>query len=242
MSDLLKIAISAALSQDWQKAIKTNQQLLVGNKNDINCLSRLAHAYAQSGKLNDAKKIYKKILALDKYNIIALKNIDKLNALPKSGKLNVQHPTAKYPLSPSQFLEEPGKTKTVNLINTAPASILSNLNPADPVILFPKKHTIEVRSINKVYLGALPDDCSFRILRFLKAGYEYVIFVKNASKNSVSIFIREVKRAKRFKSQPSFLTSMPSQLRNILRDNKNLDTDDEDSEENPNDQEGLDEE
>lgn len=237
MSTLLQTAINAALAQDWPSAISVNQKLLSENKNDISTLNRLAHAYAQTGKLDEAKKIYKKILSLDKYNIIALKNLDKLNSLPKSGKaVKAAQSVPNYSLSPVQFLEEPGKTKTVSLINTAPASVLSHLNPGSPVVLLPKKHSVDVRTIGKTYLGVLPDDFSFKLLRFLKAGYEYESFIKNASKNSISIFIREIKRAKRFKSQPSFLTPPASSGKNMTRDHKNLDAeDDEDEETRPQD-------
>lgn len=207
MSNLSQIAITAALSKDWQKAISANESLVKENKNDINTLNRLAHAYTQIGKLEQAKKLYKKILNIDKYNIIALKNLDKLTTFVKSSKHILGYKTTSYSLSPSLFIEEPGKTKTVSLRNTAPAAILSHLNPGDKVMLFPKKHSIDIRTLNKVYIGTLPDDFAFRLLRFLKAGYDYETYVKNASKNTVTIFIREVKRAKKFISQPSFLTT-----------------------------------
>lgn len=225
MSDLQLTAINAALSKDWQKAIEANQSLLKNNKLDINSISRLAHAYAQTGKLDMAKKLYKKILILDKYNNIARKNLDKLNSISKSPKSNPKSQSSPFTLSPSQFLEEPGKTKTVSLINTAPAGILSHLNPGDPVVLLPKKYSIDIRTLNNIYLGALPDDFAFKIIRFLKAGYEYTTYVKSATKNSVSIFIRESKRAKKFASQPSFIA--PSSQREIkIGDRKKEDSQD----------------
>jgi len=216
MSNLSQIAITAALSGDWQKAISTNERLIKENKNDINSLNRLAHAYIQIGKLEQAEKIYKKILAIDKYNIIALKNLDKLAALAKRSKHTLGHKATFSSLSPSLFIEEPGKTKTVTLRNTAPATILSHLNPGDRVMLFPKEHSIDIRTLNKVYLGALPDDFAFRLLRFLKAGYEYETYVKNAGKNTLTVFIREIKRAKKFSSQPTFLTSPPKAKISLL--------------------------
>lgn len=204
MSNLLQTAINSALSQDWKKAISANQDLLSENSEDLNSMNRLAYAYIQIGKIDEARKLYKRILAKDKYNNIAIKNLSKLNALPKSLK-SVVHKSSSLTISPSLFIEEPGKTKTINLINIAPPSILSNLSPGAQVFFHPKKHAIDVRTDDKVYLGALPDDFAFKLLRFIKAGYEYNIHVKNSTKNSVSVFICETNRAKRFKSQPSFL-------------------------------------
>lgn len=232
MSNLLQTAINAALSQDWQKAISANKNLLKENKEDINSLNRLAHAYAKIGNLDDARKLYRKILSIDKYNVIALKNLDKLNSLPKSAKATQVSQPVSYSLSPSLFIEEPGKTKTLLLVNTAPASIISHLNPGDPVKFYSKKHSIDIRTLTNVYLGALPDDFAFRLLRFIKAGYEYAGFIRSASKNSVSVFIRETKRAKKFSSQPSFLASTPAQIRNMFADHKKPENDD-DTEDSP---------
>lgn len=232
MSNLLQTAINAALSQDWPKAINTNLSLIKENKNDINALNRLAHAYVQTGKISQAQKIYKKILALDKYNIIASKNLEKISTLPKSLKNYSWHPDRSVgTLSPSLFIEEPGKTKTVNLKNTAPAITLSHLNPGDPVVFFPKKHSIDIRTLNKDYLGALPDDFAFRLLRFLKAGYQYNAFIKSVSKKGVSVFIREQKRAKRFKYQPTFLTVPLGGQKNKLAEKSVPDLDEEEENE-----------
>lgn len=234
MSNLLQIAISAALCQDWQKAIQTNQSILKENKDDINSMNRLAHAFAQSGKLKEAKNLYKKILTIDRYNIIAQKNLDKLNSLPKikNSKVSIgRNISATFAFLPSLFIEEPGKTKTVSLINTAPVSILSHLNPGDPIFFYTKKHTIDIRTVNKVYLGALPDDFAFKLLRFLKAGYKYSIYVKSTTKNSINVFIRETKRAKRYKSQPSFLSTSVSQVKSMFGGHKITNTVDEEDEE-----------
>lgn len=244
MPNLLSTAINAALNQDWQKAIELNQSLLKENREDINSMNRLAHAYIQIGKLDEARKLYKKILDLDKYNSIALKKLERLSTLPKTktGK-SVSYRKLSTPLlSPSLFIEEPGKTKTVSLKNTAPAGILSHLNPGEAIIFFPKRHSIEIRTQNKEYIGALPDDFAFRLLRFMKAGYDYEVFVKSATKNSVSIFIREIKRAKRFKSQPSFLSISSTQIHPwVANDQRTVDTI-EDNEDNSDSHEDVDEE
>ena len=228
MSTILKTAISAALSQEWQKAISANQSLLKENKEDVSSMNRLAYAYVRIGKPDEAKKLYKKILQLDKYNNIAINNLEKLNSLPKSIK-SAQNKKSVSIVSPSLFIEEPGKTKTIALINIAPVVILSGLNPGELIFLHAKKHSIDVRSENNVYLGALPDDSAFRLLKFIKAGYEYKVYVKGTTKSSITIFILETKRAKRFMSQPSFLPHSISLSRSILgHDNKDSETLDED--------------
>lgn len=197
-------AISAALENNWQKALKYNKELIDSNPQDVDALNRLAYALLQLGKLKEAKKIYKKIIELDSYNPIAKKNLLKLGSFKKS---SINHQNSS-PLHPSYFLEEPGKTKTISLINIAPFSLLSQLTIGKEVFLYPKKHSIEVRDSAKLYLGALPDDISYRLIRCLKSGNTYAIFIKNISKNQLTVFVKELQRAGKFRNQPSFIPQL----------------------------------
>ncbi len=234
MSDQTVIAIQAALANDWEKAINTNKSILKENPEDINSMNRLAFALTQIRKLDEAKKLYKKILTIDKYNTIARKNLEKIESYPKSSKAQFQNTI--FALSPSLFIEEPGKTKTVTLTNIAPSSILSHINIGDETVLFPKRHSLEVRTRNKVYLGALPDDIAFRLLRLIKAGNSYQANIKNVSKNSISVFIREIKKGKRYANQPSFI-SLLSEHKNLIA----VQTEKDENQEDESSQETLDE-
>jgi tetratricopeptide (TPR) repeat protein len=207
---LSKKAIDAALSHEWKDAVTLNESILDLDPNNVEAMLRLAYAHNQLQNIEKAKKIYRKVLAIDKYNYVAIKHINKLNALPKRGKKNADKDgRVQKKLSPILFLEEPGKTKTINLINVAPVSVLSQLEIGDAVSLNPKKHSLEVRDENKVYLGALPDDLAFRLLRLIQSGNNYSVIIKNTEKKTLSVFIREEKRGKRFQSQPSFLPVNP---------------------------------
>lgn len=93
------------------------------------------------------------------------------------------------------------------MTHPAPKNTICRLRIAMTVNLYPKKHSIDVRSESKTYLGALPDDIAFRLLRFLKAGNTYHACIKNICKNSISIFVREISRGKKFRNQPTFMTT-----------------------------------
>ena len=196
-------AINAALAQDWESAIEINKYILKDNKDDIECLSRLAFAYCQSGNFEKGKKVYKKILSLDKYNALALKNLNKITGSPHSKKTVFTHQR----VSPSLFIEEPGKTKVVTLKNIAPTKVIYQLNIGDAVVISPKKHSVEIRGTDKTYYGALPDDIAYRLIKFIAAGNTYIACIKNIQKNSVSVFLRELTRGKKLKNQPTFAPS-----------------------------------
>lgn len=216
MPTLVTEAIHAALKADWDNAISLNKKLLKENATDIETLNRLAYALLEKGELDEARKVYQKVLKLDKHNPIAEKNVRKLSVL--QGKTIIQS-SKKFVDGESQttrdlydiFLEEPGKTKITKLRNVAEVHILSALRPADEISLSVKRHTIVVKSIKgDAYIGALPDDLTHRLIPLLKAGNVYKAYIKSVEKNAVSILIKEAKRGNRFKNTPSFLTTPAS--------------------------------
>ena len=198
-----KAAIAAALAQDWKSAIALNLELLKKEKNNINILNRLGFAYLQRGQFAAAKRTFAKVIKLDEYNQIALKNLKKLGSVRQKDVLK----SAPKQLSPLLFLEEPGKTKIVECVNTAPTSILASVSPGEEVLLHARNHVVEVRNDRNVYLGAIPDDLSFRLIKFLGGGNTYQALVKSIGKNTLTIFLRELSRGKRFVHQPSFASN-----------------------------------
>lgn len=202
MADLSHAAIQFALSHDWKQAIIINTDILEKDATDTEAMCRLAFAYSQLGQIEEAKKVYRKVLSIDKYHSIAKKNLDRISMVAKS---SAQTPDRmRTPVSPNLFIEEPGKTKTVVLRNIAPVKRLAGINIGDVVTLYAKNHSIEVRDQDKIYLGALPDDIAFRMIRFLKAGNAYQVHIKNVHKNTLSVFIRETRRGKRYSMQSTF--------------------------------------
>ncbi len=196
-------AINAALAQDWKEAIRINVALLKNDKNNISLLNRLGFAYLQSGDIALAKKTYLKVTKLDEYNQIAIKNLKKLGTVRQKDLVK----THKNQVVPMSFLEEPGKTKIVECVNAAPMAALSTVFPGEEVELRARNHVVEVRSSSNTYLAALPDDLSFRLIKFLAVGNTYQALVKSVGKNTVTVFLRELTRGKRFATQPSFASS-----------------------------------
>lgn len=193
-------AISAALAQDWKEAIRINLALLKTNKNNISFLNRLGFAYLQCGQITDAKKTFLKVTKLDTYNQIAAKNLKKLGVVRQKDLIK----TKRTQVTPMSFLEEPGKTKIVECVNCAPLQVLLTVSPGEEAELKAKNHVVEARSSQNVYLGALPDDLSFRLIKFLGVGNTYQALIKSVGKNSLTLFLRETGRGKRFANQPSF--------------------------------------
>lgn len=213
MTTLLKrLAIDSALSNNWEQAEEINLQLIEQNPEDIDSLNRLGFALMKLGKYNKAKDAYKKVIEIDKTNPIAVKNLKRLETVSKNKKSDGKTQSQLLTSISGVFIEEAGKTKTVELKNTADKKMLSMLEPGDPVSMVIKRSKIFVQSQDKKYIGMLPDNISMRLITFMKGGNEYTSCIKACDEKNVTVFIKEVKKAGKFKNQASFMHSHSSTL------------------------------
>ncbi len=208
MTPLRDKAIQTALIGDWNGAITTNKELLNENPKDIDALNRLALAFTVIGKINKAKTTYQEVLKLDPLNPIALRNLKNLKTSKSSGK----NSTNTFFQLNSNFIEEAGKTKVIELINIAPASVIQNLRTGEIVNLSIKRSKIFILRNENQYIGVLPDDIGKRLIKFIKAGNRYEAYLKSVNPHKVVVFIKETKRATKFKNHPSFLALVESNL------------------------------
>lgn len=192
------MSIQASLTGQWKQAIDLNLHILQLDNNNTPALNRLAKAYEEENELEKAKKTYHRVLSHDKYNRIAVNNLERLKSAKKGTHKKNQ------PLATFSFIEEPGRTKTVALTKLAPHQTLSQLMTSTPVLLNPKKRFITISTIEKAHIGYLPDDLSLHLIRLMKLGNKYEAAVKTATKTRVEIFIRETKRGTKLSGIPSF--------------------------------------
>lgn len=197
-------AIQAALSCQWDEALRINELLIQDEPSNIECLNRMAKAYFELGKYSQAKKIYESVLEIDPYNPIAQKNLKRVAGFKKDGVASNGNGHANT-LSAEFFLQEPGITKSVTLIKVAEPQKLLTLSAGQIVNLVPKARGIVVSDYNNNYLGVLPDDTAHHLLKLINGGNKYQAFIKSLKPNSLIIIIREVFRSKKFKNQASFL-------------------------------------
>jgi len=218
--NLAILAIDAALEGRWEQALKLNAQILKIDSENVDALNRLARAHFEHGNISLAVKYYSQALKIDPYNPIAQKNLRilktfkkgsgiKTNALPKPDGQQIK-------ISPSLFLQEPGKTKVVTLLKAAEPQRLSTIYCGMPIQIAIKNRGITMLDASGKYLGVLPDDLSYQIIRLIKGGNQYQAFVKAVRVNGLSVLIRETFRSKKFRNQPSFLDSHSYPTADIL--------------------------
>lgn len=199
-------AIQTALEGNWQEAIVINKSLIKEDPVDVDALNRLALAYTITGKQKEAKSIYQKVLDIDPLNPIAIRNLKKLK--DKSLDLTKTNLTG---CINNKFLEEPGKTKVVELVNIAQPTIVESLRTGQSLELNIKRLKIFALEGTQ-YIGVLPDDIARRLIKFIKNGCKYEAYVKSSNQHKVTIFIKEIKKTSRYKDQPSFTSITDSPL------------------------------
>jgi len=201
MDNLAQEAIQAALKCEWEEALEINKRIIKNNPKDLDALNRLAKAFIETGDVVKARKTAQKVLGVDPTNNIAINSLEKWKKLTKkdSSKSNKKHGL-------EFFIEEPGKTKIVDLIHLGSEKNIGEVDTGDEVKIALGKHRVSVLSEAGSYLGRLPDDISSRIIKLSKAGNVYRAFAKSICPREVKIFIREVERSQRVKDIPSFST------------------------------------
>lgn len=210
-------AVEKAVEGHFQEAIDVNLEILELAPDDPDVLMQLAHAYWQIGDIVHATKYYRKTLSVDPNNILAKKRLDLLKPLTIKSQKSSNRKKGKI-IPVSEFIEEPGKTKTVRLSNLGKPEHISLLNIGEEIDLNIRKHKIEVRDKSDNFIGYLPDDISKRLMQFIVGHCTYEAFVFSIDKNEVKIFIREVEKMHKFRNVSSFayessLVQHPDHLR-----------------------------
>lgn len=196
---LAQKAIAQALKGEWQKAISTNKAIISKDPENVDALNRLSRAYAETGEIDKAKKIAQKVLKFNPYDSIAAKSLSKWNNLKKGSTY------ASKPVNPDLFLEEPGKTKIVNLLHLGDYNkVLAKMDSGDEVVIDNHSHRISVSTPDGKYIGRLPDDLSAKLKRYMTLGNTYSANIKSVDKKEVKVILRELKRCEKLKDTPSF--------------------------------------
>ena len=181
---LTKISVDAALNQDWPAALEANKQILNQNPNHIPTLNRLAKAYFESGQADDACQAYQQVIELDNFNAIAKKNLEKIKS---SDNHNCNGSTR----ITTNFIDEPGKTKTTSLNRLANAEVINRLVPGQIVGWKEKNRWVAVITDDGQQIGTICDEVSILIKKQIPNGTDYQLALKAVSPKRVTVFIRE---------------------------------------------------
>ena len=223
-TQLVEEAINAALDRSWQTALELNQEIADRFGVDEETHNRLGKAYTELGKLDDALTAYRATLELNPLNAIAIKNVNRLEALIEE---KADLPKGQAAVDINLFVEEMGKSALANVVlekGFDPALVA----PGDQVELVTAGDTLKVVSSAGKTIGTVEPKLARRVLKFVAGGNKYAAVVATGEEASLRIIIRETYQAAEFAGQPSFPASKNQEFRAYAKDSLLRDVETED--------------
>ena len=213
-TELVEEAINAALDRSWQTALELNQEIAERFGVDEETHNRLGKAYTELGKLDDALTAYRATLELNPLNAIAIKNVNRLEALIEE---KADMPKGQAAVDVNLFVEEMGKSALANVIlehGFDPALVA----PGDQVELVDAGDSLKVHSSSGKPIGRVESKLARRVLKFMAGGNKYTAVVATGEETSLRIIIRETYQAAEFAGMPSFPASKSQEFRAYAKD------------------------
>jgi tetratricopeptide (TPR) repeat protein len=194
-------AIQLAIQGRWEEAVALNRELLDKFGPDEDANNRLGKAFTELGRLQDAKKAYAATLVINQFNVIARKNVSKLETL-LSAKADLKGGPTKVDLN--LFVEEMGKTQTAQLEDVKDPDVCDKVVAGDLVELRIDGPEIICETVRGVRLGVLEAKLARRLIKFMQGGNRYQAAVTGCEGAQVRILIRETYQDPKFAGKPSF--------------------------------------
>ncbi len=214
---LAEDARRAALNGNWEEAVTLNEQIIAQSDRDTIAYNRLGRAFIALGQLNEAKDAYTKALHSDPANLIARRNLQRLELMRGPGGKLTADVTRPGPMPrTSVFLEEVGRTWVDELVNPGDMLILADISSGEQLVLSDEDDRLVVRRANGDLLGEVEPKTGRRVLDLMRQGNRYEIYALGLVGQTLRIILREIHR------DPSLATtvSFPRQItsRAYLRD------------------------
>lgn len=213
---LVEEARGAALEAKWHEAISLNQQIIDRFQKDAEAYNRMGRAYIALNQLEDAKDAYSKALRADPANLIARRNLQRLEILrgqSSNGDSNV--PAGPMPRT-SVFLEEVGRTWVDELVNPGELAHLADIYSGEQLQLSVEDGRLMVSRENGDRLGEVEPKTARRVLDLMTSGNRYEIFALGLSGQTLRYILRETFRDPALATTVSFPRQITS--RAYLRD------------------------
>ncbi len=231
---LAEHAINLAMSGSWEEAVEVNRRLVEEFDPDVEAWNRLGKAYAQLGRIAEARGSYDAALALDPSNAIAQRNRQRLATLREEAQVTGSEDGRQA--DPAFFIEETGKTAATALFSDAPKETLARVAAGDLLSMRREGDVMAITTRSGDRLGVLEGKLSARLVELQGGGNEYAVATisVNSSKRELRVLIREMRQSPQLAGRVSFPAETTTGLhayirRSVIRDER-IDEEEEDGE------------
>ena len=180
-------AIQAALESRWQDALAINRALLERHGGDDETYNRIGKALTELGEHQPALDAYSQALQLNPLNVIAQKNVRKLQLLLDSRE---QLGGATGAIDVDLFAEEPGKS-ALTVLNPPKSGVVVVVAPGEVVELHIQDGGLQAQTTAGVVLGDVESKIARRLVPLIASGNRYTAVVARVEESQIEIIVRE---------------------------------------------------
>ena len=204
VNSLIKSAIREASNNNWEKAKKLNLVILNISKNNIETLNRLGISYMKLSDKVNATKCFKYVLKISPNNMIAQKNLNKLQLNLSEITINLSK------IDTANLVNETGKSIHLKCdIKNSKKILNQGIDTGSKLTIRNEKDSIGIYKGNsKIHI--IDNSIGKRISNLINLGNEYTCTVLGVSENSININIKEKSKSKeamQIISFPDYLNS-----------------------------------
>jgi hypothetical protein len=199
---LIERSIELAMRSSWEEAADANRRLVDQFEPDVEAWNRLGKAYAELGRVTDAREAYNHALSIEPANAIAQRNANRLSVIKDSvAPVTRDHHDS---VDARFFIEESGKTIARSIFTSVPPEVLSNLSAGDRLTLTPREDLVAVSTAAGQELGLLDGKLSARLVELLAGGNQYAAAAVRIEGRYIRVMIREIYQAPQLTGRVSF--------------------------------------
>ncbi len=183
-----ELAISLAMRNRWDEALRANQNIIELYPEEVEAYNRMGKALTELGRYEEAASSYRQALQLDPNNTIAQRNLSRLSQAPRAEGIPVDKRDS---VDPRLFIEETGKTGLTELAQPAGREVLARMSAGDRVSLTVDGRKVLVKNARGEYLGEVQPRLALRLINLMSGGNEYAAAITNLSQGNLRIIIKE---------------------------------------------------
>jgi tetratricopeptide (TPR) repeat protein len=190
---LVEDARQAAIEGRWENALTINQQIVERSPRDAAAYNRIGKAQLELGNVQEAIDAYSSSLKADAANMIARRNLHRLEQLG-GRESEIERRGKKLTPRTSVFIQEVGKTWVDEIINPAATDVLADVASGEALALKVKSGRLLVIRSDGVELGEIDPRTAARVIELMASGNTYEIYALGQSSAGLRIILRETYR------------------------------------------------
>ncbi len=187
----------AALEGRWTEAVEINRELIQRDPKDTEAYNRLGRALMELHDYNASYEAYSNALKSDTANLIARRNLRRLEILRSQkaeGEQIAEPGGTVFPRS-AVFLEEVGKTWVTELTNPVPTSTLAGIYAGQQLTLTVEDGRLFVSLPDGLRIGEIERRTAERMIELMEGGNVYESYALGLTAASLRVILREVHRS-----------------------------------------------